>query len=264
MADVPPLLAGEMVLAARRERANLYVIYEPSCRAELARLVNTAERTQMGSPYVVTERRSWVRLSDDVRAAADRSVDRCARWDGPEFVARGLTPDTGRRRRRGPAGPDDPCAVGLVVLLSTRDDRKPGWLMAGYALQRLLLQATARGVSAAFHTQPLEVPHIREQIRDEFTGGAYPQMLVRFGRGGYTAPKPRRPVTDTLRLSGPGGCLDLEFVPMARKAAVPGAAAGTADGFSHRVTGCTACAVPSRSPKPGARRRAPARKESSV
>jgi hypothetical protein len=260
-AGVPPLLAEELRLFARRERANLHVIYDPGRRAELARLVDTAERTQMRSPYVVAERTSWARLSGDARAAADRSGDRCTRWDGPEFAARGLTPGTGRRRRRVPAGPGDPCAVGLVALLSTRDDRKPGWLMAGHALQRLLLHATARGVSAAFHTQPLEVPHIREQIRGEFTGGAYPQMLVRFGRGGLTTPNPRRPVTGTLRLPGPARCAALDATQ--EKCRRPGAAAGAADDSARRVTGCAAYAAPSRSPKPGAGKRAPARKESS-
>lgn len=94
--------------------------------------------------------------------------------------------------------PDGPHVLGVVALLSTREDRRLGWLLAGQALQRLLLHATACGISAAFHTQPLELPWTRERIRTEFTGGAYPQMLLRLGYGGHLAATPRRPVADTL------------------------------------------------------------------
>jgi hypothetical protein len=81
----------------------------------------------------------------------------------------------------------------------TRDDRRPGWLIAGQALQRLLLFAAARDVNAAFHTQPLELAATRQRIRAEFTGGLYPQMLLRLGRSDQAAASPRRPVADTLR-----------------------------------------------------------------
>ena len=119
------------------------------------------------------------------------------RYEGPEFAVRDVPGGAGG----GPAPPerpDDPHAVGLVVLLSTRDDRRPGWLLAGQALQRLLY-AAARGVDAAFHTQPLELAIVRELIREEFTEGMYPQMLLRLGCGGQVTASPRRPVADTLR-----------------------------------------------------------------
>jgi hypothetical protein len=94
----------------------------------------------------------------------------------------------------------------VVAILATRDDRRLGWLLAGQALQRLLLHAAAGGVSVAFHTQPLELPGTRERIRAEFTGGAYPQMLLRLGCGGRAGATLRRPVADTLAgsLTAPG------------------------------------------------------------
>jgi hypothetical protein len=69
-----------------------------------------------------------------------------------------------------------------VALLTTRTDRRADWLRAGQALQRILLRATAEEVSAAFHTQALEVPELREFIRVRFSDGAHPQMLLRLGR----------------------------------------------------------------------------------
>ena len=53
------------------------------------------------------------------------------------------------------------------------------------ALQRLLLHATARGVGAAFHTQPVEIPAIRKRIRAESTGHAHPHVPLRLGSGGF-------------------------------------------------------------------------------
>jgi hypothetical protein len=85
--------------------------------------------------------------------------------------------DRGAYWRRG-----NPRALGVVALLTTRDDRRLGWLTAGQALQRLLLHAQAHDVRAALHTEPLELPATREQIRAEFISDGYPQMLLRLGR----------------------------------------------------------------------------------
>lgn len=44
-----------------------------------------------------------------------------------------------------------------------------------------------------------EIPGIRGRIRAEFTGRAYPQVLLRLGCGGFFTPTPRRTVNDVLR-----------------------------------------------------------------
>jgi hypothetical protein len=125
--------------------------------------------------------------------------------DGLEFATRDFACGTGWGHAVG-RRPDSLHALGVVALLSVREDRRLGWLLAGQALQRLLLHATAHGVSVAFHTQPLELPGTRERIRTEFTGGAYPQMLLRLGCGGRAGATLRRPVADTLAgsLTAPG------------------------------------------------------------
>ena len=51
---------------------------------------------------------------------------------------------------------------------------------AGQALQRILLTAGTCGVAAALHSQPVELPWLRERIRDRL-GGGYPQLLLRLG-----------------------------------------------------------------------------------
>jgi len=193
--SVPPFVTGELVRIARQEQAELHVIYDTGRYQALADLVRAAERAQRASPQIAAEQARWARVPGGTRRDGVPIGARPMQWDGPEFAGRGFACSAYEVA----AFPDDPRAVGLVALLSTRDDRRPGWLLAGQALQRMLLHATAHGVGAAFHTQPLEVPAARDQIRAEFTGGSYPQMLLRLGCGGTAVTSPRRPVSGMIR-----------------------------------------------------------------
>jgi nitroreductase len=195
-AGVPPLLTGELIRLARTERVDLHVIYDVRRQGALAGLVRRAEDAQQARPGMIAERLRWARQPGDSRPDGVQAYTGPMRYDGPEFAVRDVP---GGGAPASPERPDDRHAIGLVALLSTRDDRRPGWLLAGQALQRLLLYATARGVDAAFHTQPLELTIMRELIRGEFTEGLYPQMLLRLGCGGQVTASPRRPVTGTLR-----------------------------------------------------------------
>jgi hypothetical protein len=72
------------------------------------------------------------------------------------------------------------------------------WVNSGQALQRLLLAASASGVAAALHTQPLEIPALREIVRVQLSGGAHPQMILRLGVTSQAEISVRRPVGDVL------------------------------------------------------------------
>jgi nitroreductase len=91
-----------------------------------------------------------------------------------------------------------PRSAGLVAVLTTDSDDPPAWIAAGQALQRVLLFATACGLSAALHSQPLEIPQLRDFIRVQFCDGAYPQMVVRIGATSDRALSVRRSVEDVL------------------------------------------------------------------
>jgi len=204
--EAPPPLISDLIRVARQEQAELHVIYDASRHHPLADLIQAAELVQRSSPPFAAERVRWARPPGD-RRRDGVPVTACWRQpDGPEFAARGF--ERGATGWWYPAHPqqDRPQALGVVAILATRDDRRLGWLLAGQALQRLLLHAAAGGVSVAFHTQPLELPGTRARIRTEFTGGAYPQMLLRLGCGGRAGATLRRPVADTLAgsLTAPG------------------------------------------------------------
>ncbi len=61
---------------------------------------------------------------------------------------------------------------------------------------------TDHQVMAAFHTQPLELPPLRTQIRETFTAGGYPQMILRLGYAPSIRALPRRPANDVLVAGG--------------------------------------------------------------
>jgi len=196
-ADMPPPLALDLVRIARQEQAELRIIYDTAQHPPLAGLIHAAEYTQRTCPRLAAERRRWARPPGDPRLDGVPQSAYPVQPDGLAFTTRDFACGAGWGHA-GVGRPDSPHALGVVALLSTREDRRLGWLCAGQALQWLLLHATVHRVSAAFHTQPLELPWTRERIRTEFTGGAYPQMLLRLGCGGHPAATPRRPVTDTL------------------------------------------------------------------
>jgi len=102
-----------------------------------------------------------------------------------------------------PPGEEEPVvrSAGVVGLLTTGVDQPTDWIRAGQALQRVLLLASGCGVAAALHSQPLELPLLRDFIRAHLSGRAYPQMVLRFGITSETAQSVRLPVDEVLQES---------------------------------------------------------------
>jgi hypothetical protein len=73
---------------------------------------------------------------------------------------------------------------------------------AGQALQRILLTATACGVGAALHSEPLELGWLRESIRARLGRGCYPQLVLRLGTVTQIAASVRRPAASVLFRQG--------------------------------------------------------------
>ena len=86
----------------------------------------------------------------------------------------------------------------ITRLLTTSVDHPADWIHAGQALQRVLLLASSGQVAAALHSQPLELPLLRDFIRTHLIDRAYPQMVLRFGATGERAVSVRRPVDEVL------------------------------------------------------------------
>ncbi|MGQ4486063.1 nitroreductase family protein [Streptomyces sp. SAS_281] len=85
-----------------------------------------------------------------------------------------------------------------MALLGTSNDTPRDWLVAGQALHRVLLQATADGLSTSLMSQPLEWPELRALSRDPRSASGFVHMLLRLGYGPRGRATPRRPVSDVL------------------------------------------------------------------
>ena len=93
-------------------------------------------------------------------------------------------------------------AAGVAGLLTTAADRPADWVNAGQALQRILLTASMYGAAVALHSQPLELPWLREFVRTELSDSAYPHLVLRIGLVTQVAVSVRRDPADVLFPAG--------------------------------------------------------------
>ncbi|MBB2948676.1 hypothetical protein FB565_008459 [Actinoplanes lutulentus] len=99
-------------------------------------------------------------------------------------------------RRRGPGRDYEP--EPLIGILGTPGDRRLDQVIAGQALQNVLLTLTDAGLAASLISQPIEVPPARDQLRRSLGRTGFPQMAVRVGYGRAGHPSPRRDVGDVI------------------------------------------------------------------
>jgi nitroreductase len=197
--QVPPSVLAELVEAAALEGATLHILSAVAAARVLA-LTAEADRAQREQPGYRSELTQWVGGSRHADGIPESAA-------GPR-VADGSLPlrdfSLGRppnqvRYARFETHPQ-------LAVLSTRFGNAADWLRAGQALQRVLLLATSRGLSAGLLTQALETEDAW-LVRDPGSGIEHPQMIMRLGYGSSAPrPTPRRSVTDVL--DGPGQELD--------------------------------------------------------
>ncbi|MCW2947220.1 MAG: hypothetical protein JWR24_3937 [Actinoallomurus sp.] len=183
---------------AYAERVSLRIVADPRARIALAALTEAAEQIQRRNPVYAAEAARWAPASGGDRPDGmdgDAYPRESARID-PHFAG---GRDFARGQGWGRTDGERQEATGVVALLVTDQDGRADWLRAGQALQRILLCAAVHDVAAAFHTQALEMPDLRELIRTRFCDGACPQMIMRLGVAHVEAGGARRSVTELTR-----------------------------------------------------------------
>ncbi|GGO24828.1 NAD(P)H nitroreductase [Microbispora rosea subsp. aerata] len=178
---VPDPLIDALEAEVAAEGGRLAPIRTDASARVLAALTAAAQEVQSQDRLFVLELTRWARppgssRRDGVPAAGYPADPR--RTHPQHFAQR----DYARGHEWGLAQDERVSAsTGLVALLTTAGDLREDWLRAGEALQRMLLHASAYGVSVAFHTQALEMPELREFIRTHLCSGEHPQMIMRLG-----------------------------------------------------------------------------------
>ncbi len=175
--------------AAASEGAHLIILDTPKTIETFAGLLRRADHLQEEDPAFQTELREW-------------TSGAVGRQDGVPQSAVGPRPIGAmllklRRFHDLGSGADKPFEQEpLVAALASPGDTVRDRVRAGQAMQRVLLNATACGLSTSFLSQPIEVPFVREALRSLLGGHDHPQTVLRIGYGHPPAPTPRRPVVD--------------------------------------------------------------------
>jgi hypothetical protein len=189
---IPAAVLADLVEAARREGAALHVLDATMARSALA-LTADADRVWRDDPAYRVELDAWTggpaERPDGVPMHAWGPRDHDAHLHLRDFGA-----------TRGGQGRADAVfeAQPTLAVLSTAADDVADRLRAGQALHRVLLAATAAGVSSSLLGQAVERRELRWLLRDPLHGTGVPQMLIRLGYGGAGASTPRRAVEDVL------------------------------------------------------------------
>jgi hypothetical protein len=198
-----PDLLAVLQAGAERDGAMLRIIDGEPSRAVLAAAVETAEHALRADGVYGREQAAWAPAPGSARCDGVPHTAYPARPERtlPHFASRDFA--RGRRWGTALAGPSAaPRCAGVVCLLATPGDRPVDWVNAGQALQRALLTAATCGVAAALHSQPLERARLRDFIRSQLCGGAYPQLVLRLGTAIQTAVSIRRPPAALLFAAG--------------------------------------------------------------
>ncbi|HEV3355794.1 MAG TPA: nitroreductase [Pseudonocardiaceae bacterium] len=190
---VPPRVINSLRRAAKTEQAWLARL-GPAQLPLLRSMVAQAHTIQQRDSAFRAEWAAWTGRGER------EPVGVPARSSGPapepqdEWVLRDFSGGTARTRVPGKDFEPNP----LIVAVGSFHDLPLAQLHAGQAMQRVLLTATADGLSASFISQVVEVPGVRRQLRGLVGGGLWPQVVLRLGYGSLMPPTPRRPLTEVV------------------------------------------------------------------
>jgi nitroreductase len=166
-------------------------VADPSARRRLAHLLRRAVRVQAADVELRNEIERWVRRG----TGADDGIPSQALGTSP-FPVDSLV-HAGHGGAPEASEVEEELARSTVLTISTREDSRRDWVIAGVALERMLLAATAKGLVATFTDQALQIPELRLEVAEVLGIWGMPQVLLRVGRALVDAPPtPRRPLSE--------------------------------------------------------------------
>ena len=195
---IPPEAKRRLEEAALLQGAELKFVDAPG-RELLLSLARTADERKRGDAAYRAELRDWT--TDDPYREDGVPVEAAAPWSGDDSIPiRDFMPDL---ERPGPSGRGFEAEPVIAVLSIIGGDAPADWLRAGQALERVLLEATRRGLATGLFTQPLEHPDLRTMLADP-TGRTHVQAILRFGYEAEPTPlTARRPAAEVIARERP-------------------------------------------------------------
>ncbi|MEP6571391.1 MAG: nitroreductase [Gemmatimonadota bacterium] len=195
---IPEPVLGRARGLVERESAWLQTLQDDADREVLANLIGEGDRVQMADRKFRRELAAWVHSnrssSRDGMPGYAHGVGDLAASVGPLVIR---TFDIGK----GAAAHDRDLVRGSPVLavMWTETDTAPAWLAAGVGLSQALLSLESENVSVSYLNQVVEVPELRQRLREQLGREGYPQLVLRLGYGPRIRATPRRPVSEIMR-----------------------------------------------------------------
>ncbi len=209
-APIPPDLVGRLEGAAAGEGVFLRILGSKAEEVTLAVLLSHSDEIERQDARYEAELARWLHRpagsGDGIPPEAVASIhERGSAFQLRELEADRLgeePPVFGAGHAAGPPAVERP----LVAIIGTAGDDARAWLLAGGALGRLLLEASAAGVQASPMTQVTEVASARAMLADGLGLVGHPQIVLRMGYAHGHPTAPRRPVDEVLAGEAvPGG-----------------------------------------------------------
>ncbi|MFK3981026.1 Acg family FMN-binding oxidoreductase [Micromonospora sp. NPDC050397] len=187
---VPADARWRLVEAARAEGTWLEMVIGTAPVQAVAEIARSANRVLERDPDYRAELAGWIRTAPAVDGVPVGS-------GGPVGEPQDLLPQRAFGvRTRAPGRDFEP--EPLVAVLGSTGNGLTDQVVAGQALQRVLLTATDARLAVSMFSQPIEVPRAREQLRLALGKYGTPQMVMRIGYGQPGWPTPRRMVDDVI------------------------------------------------------------------
>lgn len=182
---------GRLREAARVEGAQFRTIDDEAQRLAVAGLVSEGDAAQWANASWRRELAAWMHP----RRCGDGLAMPALAVPIAQLVVRTFDMGGGEGARDRALAEGSP----LLALIETPHDTARDWLVAGQALERVLLTACAAGLQASYLNQPIQVPSLRPRLRDLVRSDGVPQLLLRLGYPDGTVPaSARRPIDEIV------------------------------------------------------------------
>jgi hypothetical protein len=195
---VPQPLIEQLIAEAAAEGVTLVPAATARTREAVAELVSEADALQFADSRFRRELASWIhpRRALDGMPAFSQGVPGLVEFGTPiaGMVLRTFDVGSGVAARHHALVEGSP----LLLCFGTTHDKPVDWLFAGQALERVLLRARLQGYDASYLNQPIELPEMRERLRETLDMRDTPQLLIRLGKGPAPARTPRRPPIEVV------------------------------------------------------------------
>jgi len=188
---VPPDVRARLIAAARGEAAWLDLLVGMTALTAFSEIAHSADRVLRRDARYQAEMAGWTHADtapDGVPAGAGAPIG-----EPQDLLPQRMFSD----QHRAPGRDYEP--EPLIGILGVPADRPLDQVVAGQAMQKVLLSATAAGLDTSLISQPIEVPAARDQLRRSLGRNGYPQITIRFGYGTPGRPTPRRAVTQVVQ-----------------------------------------------------------------